>query len=225
MDSIHSSSEQAKNIRKPVKSRKGLILVGVTGSVAVGLSIVSAPFVLPAFRRFCLPYIPATSAQVRNVFTALERRKGSLIDLGSGDGRICSLIAFPSVLSLQVIAGAKKGFQATGIELNSLLVLYSMISARLAGVSHQCHFKKADLWKTNLGLYDNVVIFGVAQMMGTLGQKMEKELKKGSCIAACRFPVPEWYPVRTVGEGVDTVWLYQVPQSYSDKTFIKQVER
>lgn len=212
MDAIHSSSEQAKNIRKPVKSRKGLILVGVTGSVAVGLSIVSAPFVLPAFRRFCLPYIPATCAQVRNVFTALERRKGSLIDLGSGDGRI-------------VIAGAKKGFQATGIELNSLLVLYSMISARLAGVSHQCHFKKADLWKTNLGLYDNVVIFGVSQMMGTLGQKMEKELKMGSCVAACRFPVPEWYPVRTVGEGVDTVWLYQVPQSCSDKTFISQVER
>lgn len=59
-----------------------------SGGVAVGLSIICAPFVMPALRKHCLPYIPATNEQIRNIFTALNNRKGSLVDLGSGDGRI-----------------------------------------------------------------------------------------------------------------------------------------
>ncbi|XP_071836095.1 ATP synthase subunit C lysine N-methyltransferase-like [Apostichopus japonicus] len=184
-------------------NKTGLLLVGFTGAVAVGLSVISAPFVLPAFRKFCLPYIPATNEQVRNVLTALKNnsQKGSrLADLGSGDGRI-------------VIAAARDGFKSHGIELNSFLVLYSKISARLAGVSSHATFRRQDLWKANLHSYDNVVIFGVTQMMETLGGKMEKELKDGCLVAACRFPVPDWTPTRTIGEGIDTVWLYQMPQS------------
>ncbi|KAJ8873608.1 hypothetical protein PR048_024426 [Dryococelus australis] len=55
---------------------------------AVGLSIVCLPFVLPALRRVCLPYVPATTAQVQNVLAGLSGRSGRLVDLGSGDGRI-----------------------------------------------------------------------------------------------------------------------------------------
>lgn len=54
----------------------------------MGLTVVCVPFVSPALRKICLPYVPATTAQVENVFKALAGRKGSLIDLGSGDGRI-----------------------------------------------------------------------------------------------------------------------------------------
>lgn len=59
-----------------------------TGSVAVGLTVICAPFVSPALRKVCLPYVPATTQQIRNVFNALANQRGSLIDLGSGDGRI-----------------------------------------------------------------------------------------------------------------------------------------
>lgn len=59
------------------------------GGVALGLTVICAPFVSPALRKFCLPYIPATNEQVRNIFTALKNRPdGTLVDLGSGDGRI-----------------------------------------------------------------------------------------------------------------------------------------
>lgn len=54
----------------------------------MGLSILCAPFVSPALRKHCLPYIPATEEQVKNIFKALSNRSGTLIDLGSGDGRI-----------------------------------------------------------------------------------------------------------------------------------------
>ncbi|CAB4061866.1 unnamed protein product [Lepeophtheirus salmonis] len=68
---------------KSIRS-KGLIIAGIT---AIALS--------------------ATDAQIQNVVKALQhRRKGtSLVDIGSGDGRI-------------VFECAKLGYNATGIELN-----------------------------------------------------------------------------------------------------------
>lgn len=62
----------------------------VTGGAAVALTVVCAPFVSPALRRICLPYVPATPSQIENVFNALKGRSGNLVDLGSGDGRIVS---------------------------------------------------------------------------------------------------------------------------------------
>lgn len=42
------------------------------------------------FNVFQVPYIPASKAQVNNVMNLLKGRKGGLVDLGSGDGRIVS---------------------------------------------------------------------------------------------------------------------------------------
>lgn len=60
----------------------------ILGGVALGLTVICAPFVSPALRKFCLPYIPATNEQLVNILAALKGRKGTLLDLGSGDGRI-----------------------------------------------------------------------------------------------------------------------------------------
>ena len=94
-----------------------------------------------------------------------------------------------------------------------------------AGLRGQATFARQDLWKSNMSKYDNVVIFGVEQMMEQLEEKLEKELKEGSTVVACRFlfiqsdrleiiflcrfQFPSWKPVGEVGEGVDTVWRYQ----------------
>ncbi len=98
---------------KPNRIKWGLWAAGLTGSVAVGLCVVSAPFVSPALRKHCLPYVPATSRQIENVLTMCKFQKQNsgpsqkdvkackLIDLGSGDGRI-------------VLEAAKHGFHSTG---------------------------------------------------------------------------------------------------------------
>lgn len=64
------------------------------GGIATAISVVCFPFISPAFRKICLPYVPATHQQIKNVIQALNGRSGSLIDLGSGDGRIVSIIIF-----------------------------------------------------------------------------------------------------------------------------------
>lgn len=44
----------------------------------------------PAFRKYCLPYVPATTTQLENILSILKYsdKNGRLLDIGSGDGRI-----------------------------------------------------------------------------------------------------------------------------------------
>jgi hypothetical protein len=65
-------------------------------------------------------------------------------------------------------------------------VLYSKYRARRLGVSDRATFARQDLWKSNLGRYDNVVIFGVEQMMPKLEEKLARELPASALVVACR---------------------------------------
>ncbi|GFN88132.1 family with sequence similarity 173, member b [Plakobranchus ocellatus] len=199
-DFCQQISEAGKSSKPPQLSQRGAVMLGIVGAVFTGISAALVPFVMPGLRRVALPYIPASAAQISYVFRALEGRSGSLLDIGSGDGRI-------------TMAAARQGFQGHGVELNIWLVLYSRWRAWAQGLSRHAKFYKRDLWKTNLSSYQNIVIFGVESMMAPLEVKMGQELNPGTNIVACRFPLPSWSPVTKLGDGVDTVWLYIIPDS------------
>lgn len=137
----------------------GKILFGLTGGIAVGLTVVCAAFVAPAFRRFCLPYVPATPQQISNVLkclpSSMRTTKERLLDIGSGDGRI-------------VITVARHGMQADGVELNRWLVLYSRWMAFYHNVTYKTNFIRKDLWKFDLQPYNYIVIFGVDSMVSLI---------------------------------------------------------
>lgn len=65
-----------------------LYIIHFIGGIAIGITVICAPFISPALRRFCLPYVPATNEQISNILSALKGRTGNVLDLGSGDGRI-----------------------------------------------------------------------------------------------------------------------------------------
>lgn len=184
--------------------RWGIIATCAVGGSLCALYAITGPFVAPALRKVCLPFVPATTAQVTNVLSVLRSRSGTLVDIGSGDGRI-------------VIAAAKVGFRAVGFELNPWLVLYSRYRAWKEGVNHRTSFHISDLWKVSFSQYSNVVIFGVPQMMEQLEAKLQSELQTSAKVVACRFPFPTWTPDHMAGEGIDTVWVYDA------KTFKSQV--
>ncbi|XP_035408552.1 ATP synthase subunit C lysine N-methyltransferase [Cygnus atratus] len=175
----------------------GLLVTGAVGGALVALYAVVTPFLAPALRKVCLPFVPATSTQIENVLKMLQGRSGSLADIGSGDGRV-------------VIAAAKMGFKAVGYELNPWLVWYSRYRAWRDGVHHNTKFYISNLWKVSFSHYTNVVIFGVPQMMPQLEKKLKEELESNARIIACRFPFPCWIPDHTTGEGIDTVWAYDL---------------
>ena len=175
--------------------------------VSVGLiCAVATPFLMPAFRRICLPYVPATDSQVKNVMAALKTRKGTLIDLGSGDGRI-------------VIEASRNDFVAEGVELNPWLVYYSKLKSYFTGTSNRAKFRTGNLWKQNLSKYDNVVIFGVDSMMEPLQTKLKNELKSDSLVVTCRYPFSsKYFPTSVIGEGIDTVWTYKKSDLFADSS-------
>lgn len=178
-------------------SPAGKILIYTTGGLAVGVSIVCIPFVSPALRKVCLPYVPATTEQLAGVTKALSGRSGRLLDVGSGDGRI-------------VFTAAKLGFKSDGVELNPWLVYYSRIVALLSSQSQNTKFYRRNLWTFSLKPYNNIVIFGVEQMMSEFESKLLAETENGTVVVACRFPLPNMTPAETIGHGVDTVWKYEI---------------
>ncbi|CAG5044267.1 unnamed protein product [Parnassius apollo] len=181
-------------------SSKGKILLFVTGGLAVGVSVACMPFISPALRKVCLPYVPATTNQLAGVSKALIGRNGRLLDVGSGDGRI-------------VFTAAKLGFQADGVELNTILVYYSRILALLNSQYQNTKFYRQNLWTFNLQPYNNIVIFGVEQMMEEFECKLLQEANPDTVVVACRFPLPNMIPTETIGNGVDTVWKYVIKKS------------
>jgi len=177
------------------KRRKLLYGAGFLGSVGVSLALVG-PFVTPAFRRHCLPYLPATDRTISLICAELQGAKGPLIDLGSGDGRV-------------VIAAAKHtGLPSKGIELNLWLVLYSKYKA-LVTRTPNASFNRADLWKTSLSPYRTVLVFGGEDMMSDLGAKLHSELTPDTDVISCRFPIPGWTPVKEVEDGHNNLWVYK----------------
>lgn len=188
--------EMATNIRKrPPLTKTGKVLLGITGASFFAVVAVATPFLLPALRKVCLPYVPATTQQVENVMKLLSGKSGRLVDLGSGDGRI-------------VIQAARMGFKADGIELNPWLVWYSRLRSLFQGTAYSTRFYTRNLWKFDVSGYDHIVVFGVDTMMEQLRSKLAKEISADCRVIACRFPFVSCEPQTEHGSGLDTVWLY-----------------
>uniref|UniRef100_A0AAY5KN69 Protein FAM173A n=1 Tax=Esox lucius TaxID=8010 RepID=A0AAY5KN69_ESOLU len=159
-----------------------------------------AGLLMPGFRkvplRLQVPYLPASRIQVQNVMKLLSGRKGNLVDLGSGDGRI-------------VLEAHKLGFGPTvGYELNPWLVLLANFHAWRAGDYGKVSYQRDDLWKVDLTECKNVTVFLAPSVLSLLQEKMENELPDDAMVVAGRFPFTEWTPCRIEGDGVDRAWSY-----------------
>jgi len=107
-----------------------------------------------------------------------------VIDLGSGDGRI-------------VIAAAKRGARALGIELEPELVELSRRNAEKAGVSGKASFVKADIFESDFSQATVITIYLLPQLNYQLLPKM-LALKPGTRIVSNSFYMAEW---KADGEG------------------------
>ena len=148
-ESMNSTEEKAKQRWRGRIKAFGWIIGGTT----IGLCALVTPFILPALRKHCLPYVPATTQQVRLI---VENAKGkTLVDIGSGDGRVVSYNLVETMVTLcilKVIEAAKAGYNAVGYELNPWLVVYSKLNSWFHGVDHKTSFHCKDIWKASKDL-------------------------------------------------------------------------
>lgn len=107
-----------------------------------------------------------------------------VIDLGSGDGRI-------------VIAAARRGARALGIEYDANLVELSRARARQAGVAARAEFRKADLFETDLSPATVITMFLLPEINLALRPKL-LALKPGTRIVSNSFRMDPWEPDQSV---------------------------
>jgi 16S rRNA A1518/A1519 N6-dimethyltransferase RsmA/KsgA/DIM1 with predicted DNA glycosylase/AP lyase activity len=107
-------------------------------------------------------------------------------DLGSGDGRI-------------VIAAARRGARAVGVELDARLVQDSRDRAFAAGVADRTTFVWQDVLKSDLRPATVVTLYLLPELNAKLAPKFLAELRRGTRIVSHRFPVADWTPTRMLG--------------------------
>jgi SAM-dependent methyltransferase len=154
---------------------------------ALPISLTSAPFVPVPTRD--------VAVMVRLSGLVVGQR---VMDLGSGDGRL-------------VLAFARNGVAADGVELQPLLVWWSRFRGMTLRARSQSgsigvmRIWRQDLWTVDVGSYDAVVFYALPKMMERLKAKLETELRPGARVVSYAFPVPGWEPERVEGR----VFVYQ----------------
>ncbi|HXF67628.1 MAG TPA: methyltransferase domain-containing protein [Burkholderiales bacterium] len=127
-----------------------------------------------------------------------------VIDLGSGDGRT-------------VIAAARRGARALGIEYNPDLVELSRRNAAKAGVAERARFVRGDIFESDFSQATVVTLFLLPELNLKLRPKL-LDMKPGTRVVSNSFTMGEWQADRTVKatseEGCNsycTAYLWIVP--------------
>lgn len=92
------------------------------------------------------------------------------------------------------------------------------------GLSRLAKFQRKNLFDLDYTKFDNVVIFGVNEMMPELEKlfnqaSLDREALNTSesfSVIACRFPLPNRKPDQVIGSGIDSVWVYQYQNTGKD---------
>jgi hypothetical protein len=114
-----------------------------------------------------------------------------------------------------VIAAAKRGARALGVEFNPDLVELSRRHAREQGVSGLARFVQGDMFQTDISQASVLALFLIPENLRKLKDKFAR-LEPGTRIVSNAFEIAGWQAVRTAtAHGDCTAWctayLYIVP--------------
>ena len=125
-----------------------------------------------------------------------------VMDLGSGDGRM-------------IIAAARRGARAVGVEYNPDMVALSRTRAKEAGVDTLASFEQGDMYEADISRASVMALFLLTTNLDKLKDKF-LALKPGSRIVLNTFEITGWEPDQKVVVEDDctswcTVLLHIVP--------------
>jgi SAM-dependent methyltransferase len=178
-------------------------------------------FLLPLLACFCAaagaeegapspPFIVTPDEVVERMLRlANTTAADTVIDLGSGDGRI-------------VIAAARQfGARGIGIEFDTRLVAQSRENAREAGVADRVSIVEGDVMATDISQATVVTVYLLPFLIDKLQPRFLAELKPGTRVVLHSFGMVGWKPDRTEnvpvsgphpGQGDEsTLYLWIVP--------------
>jgi hypothetical protein len=126
------------------------------------------------------PYVPSSKKVTQKMVEfARVRRHSTIIDLGSGDGRL-------------LFASAIRGARARGYEINPFLVLLTWVKKILFYPGQRVSVVWGNFWKADLTDTDAVFIYLIPSKMDRLATKLKTELRPGSIVVSNSFIFPDW---------------------------------
>jgi len=144
-------------------------------------------------------WLPTPDAVVRRMLHMAQLRAGeTLVDLGSGDGKI-------------VIAAAREfGACARGIEYDPRLVELARHNAQVAGVAARARFEEGDLFAADVGDAAVITLYLLPLINLRLRPALLR-LQPGTRIVAHQFAMGQWEPDETSVLAHRTAFLWWVP--------------
>ncbi|MCC7124182.1 MAG: class I SAM-dependent methyltransferase, partial [Acidobacteria bacterium] len=126
-------------------------------------------------------WVPTPTALVETMLDLAKVTKDDVVmDLGSGDGR-------------NIIAAAKRGARARGVEFNPDMVALATRLAREAGVADRATFVQGDMYEADISAATVMAIFLLPENMDRLLPRFQ-EMRPGTRIVANTFGFTEWDP-------------------------------
>lgn len=122
------------------------------------------------------PYVPILRGDRERIFEVVDLPAGStIIDLGSGDGRLLR-------------AAAARGIHGIGYEINPLLVVVSWVVCWR--YRHLVKIYCRNFWRTQLPPADAIYVFLIERYMTRLDTKLAHELAAPTIVVSLAFEIP-----------------------------------
>ncbi len=142
-----------------------------------------------------VPYVPTPPEVVEGMLNLAGVKAGDVLyDLGCGDGRI-------------VIAAAKRGAKATGIDIDPVRINESNQNAATAGLTGKVRFIQGNLFEADFRDATVITMYLLTSVNLKLRPKLLTDLRPGTRLVSHSFEMGEWTPDKTV----------VVPTSYGDE--------
>jgi len=149
-----------------------------------------------------VPYVP-TPPQVVDVMLDMADLKSTdvVFDLGCGDGRI-------------VVAAAKRGARAYGVDIDPARVKEANENAKQAGVADKVTIMLNDVFKTDFSSATVVTMYLLPEYNRRLRPILARTLPVGARVVSHDFDMPGWQAVETrkveKEYGTATVYLWKI---------------
>jgi len=163
------------------------------------LALAAAGALVPAAAAAQAPFVPTPDAVIEAMLDLAAVRAGErLVDLGCGDGRI-------------VLAAARRGALARGIDNDAGLIERARRRAALEGLTAGARFETGDLFRATVRDADVVTLYLLTSMNARLRPKLLTELRAGARIVSHAFDMGDWAPDAMRLAEEKNVFLWVVP--------------
>lgn len=147
-----------------------------------------------------VPYEPTPPEVVAAMLGLADVGPGDVVyDLGCGDGRI-------------VVAAARLGASAVGVDIDPERIREARANARAAGVEDRVELREGDLFETDVRPATVVTLFLWPGVNLRLRPKLLAELRPGARVVSHWHAMGDWKATRTIRVAGRPVYLWVVPE-------------